>query len=88
MLLCGNFNMTNVERIFESIVARGQHPRIYSDTIMLLEQLGYALDKENQRLYRKYRYSMPEPALTHTIESALTWGVCSATRPHFGMAAM
>lgn len=74
LLLCGNFNMTNVERIFESIVARGQHPRIYSDTIMLLEQLGYALDKENQRLYRKYRYSMPEPALTHTIEKRIDMG--------------
>ncbi|MBD5346910.1 MAG: amidophosphoribosyltransferase [Bacteroides sp.] len=74
LLLCGNFNMTNVEQIFDSIVARGQHPRIYSDTIMLLEQLGYALDTENQRLYRKYRYAMPEPALTHTIEKRLDLG--------------
>ena len=45
LLLCGNFNMTNTEEIFERIVERGQHPRIYADTVMLLEQLGYALDK-------------------------------------------
>ncbi len=74
LMLCGNFNMTNVEEIFESIVARGQHPRIYADTVMLLEQLGYALDTENQRLYRLYRDSLPEPELTHTIEHRLDMG--------------
>ena len=47
LLLCGNFNMTNVDSIFNRIVAQGQHPRIYGDTFLLLEQLGYALDKEN-----------------------------------------
>ncbi len=54
LMLCGNFNMTNVESIFRSIVEKGQHPRIYSDTVIILEQLGYALDKENNRLYHKY----------------------------------
>lgn len=71
LLLCGNFNMTNTEEIFHRIVERGQHPRIYADTVMLLEQLGYALDKENQRLYRQYRFALPEPALTHMIEERL-----------------
>lgn len=74
LLLCGNFNMTNVEDIFKSIVDRGQHPRIYADTVMLLEQLGYALDSENQRLYRRHRFEMPEPMLTHTIEKCLDLG--------------
>ncbi len=68
LLLCGNFNMTNVDRIFDSIVQRGQHPRIYSDTVMLLEQLGYAVDKENHRLYREFRDSLDEPQLTYAIE--------------------
>lgn len=71
LLLCGNFNMTNTDEIFDRIVERGQHPRIYADTVMLLEQLGYALDKENQRLYRQYRFALPEPALTHMIEEHL-----------------
>ena len=34
MLLCGNFNMTNVEEIFQSVINEGQHPRIYSDTAL------------------------------------------------------
>lgn len=71
LLMCGNFNMTNVDRLFETVVSRGQHPRIYSDTIILLEQLGYALDQENQRLYRKYRDTLDEPELTHRIEDEL-----------------
>lgn len=74
LMLCGNFNMTNVDEIFNSIVARGQHPRIYADTVMLLEQLGYALDSENQRLYRLHRHSLPEPQLTRMIEQSLDMG--------------
>lgn len=68
LLLCGNFNMTNVDEIFEAVVKRGQHPRIYSDTIMLLEGLGYALDEENQRLYRQFRDIYDGPELTRKIE--------------------
>lgn len=71
LLLCGNFNLTNVDEVFESIVARGQHPRIYSDTIVLLEQLGYALDKENHRLYREFRNSLEDPMLEKAIEDNL-----------------
>jgi len=71
LLMCGNFNMTNVDRIFESIIRSGQHPRIYSDTVILLEQLGYALDKENHRLYRKYRGKLDDPALEYAIEDNL-----------------
>ena len=53
LLLCGKFNMTNVEHIFNNVVSQGQHPRIYSDTVIILEQLGFELDKENSRLYHK-----------------------------------
>jgi amidophosphoribosyltransferase len=52
MLLCGNFNLTNVDEIFNSIVALGQHPRYYADGFILLEQLGHALDRENERMYK------------------------------------
>ena len=54
MLLCGNFNMTNVDEIFDSIVATGQHPRLYADTFILLEQLGHALTGENERLFSEH----------------------------------
>ncbi len=71
LLLCGNFNMTNVDEVFKDIVEHGQHPRIYSDTIVLLEQLGYALDKENHRLYREYRDKVEGPNLSIAIEDNL-----------------
>ena len=54
LMLCGNFNMTNVESIFSEVVAKGQHPRIFSDTVIILEQLGYSLDKENSRLHQEF----------------------------------
>ena len=71
LLLCGNFNMTNVDEIFKKVVEKGQHPRIYSDTVMLLEQLGYALDKENHKVYRKYRDTLPEQEITKKIEEEI-----------------
>lgn len=57
LLLCGNFNLTNVDQIFDCVVSHGQHPRIYSDTVMVLEQLGHALDKEHDRLFSLYKDS-------------------------------
>ena len=69
MLLCGNFNITNVEEVFSKVVEEGQHPRIYSDTVILLEQIGYYLDKENQRLYDKFKAEgFDGVALTNKIE--------------------
>lgn len=82
LLLCGNFNMTNVDSIFNSIVAQGQHPRIYGDTFLLLEQLGYALDKENHRLYKLYRDEYSGIDLTHKIQDTLDIpGVLKAVSP-------
>lgn len=68
LLMCGNFNMTNVDELFRSVVNRGQHPRLYSDTIILLEMLGFALDKENHRIYRKYRDGNSESYYDHQLE--------------------
>lgn len=80
LLMCGNFNMTNVDTIFQDVVKSGQHPRIYSDTVILLEQLGDALDKENHRIYRQYRDSLAGPMLTHAIEDNLDMSrILSAT---------
>ncbi|MDH8701327.1 amidophosphoribosyltransferase [Dysgonomonadaceae bacterium PH5-43] len=45
LMLCGNFNLTNVDEIFEYLVDRGEHPRLYSDTFMLLEMLGSLMDE-------------------------------------------
>ena len=51
LCLCGNFNLTNVDEIFEHIVEKGQHPRIYSDTYIMLELMGHRLDRESERVY-------------------------------------
>ena len=55
LALCGNLNLTNVDEIFSKITAEGQHPRIYSDTYIMLEQVGHRLDREVERLYQHYR---------------------------------
>ena len=55
LCLCGNFNMTNVEDIFREITAEGQHPRVYSDTYIILEQMGHRLDCESERLFDEAR---------------------------------
>ncbi len=54
LMLCGNFNLTNVSEVYDQLVSQGQHPRLYSDTFLMLEMLGYNLDREIQRLYDKY----------------------------------
>ena len=49
--ICGNFNLTNSDEVFDHIVSKGQNPRSTSDTYVLLEQLGHRLDREVDRLY-------------------------------------
>ena len=51
LALCGNFNLTNVDEVFQKITAIGQHPRQYADTYIMLEQLGHRLDREVEKLY-------------------------------------
>lgn len=53
LCICANFNMTNVDEIFRHIAVKGQHPRMVSDTYLLLEQLGHRLDREAERKYRE-----------------------------------
>lgn len=53
LCICANFNMTNVMEIFNKIAVKGQHPRMVSDTYILLEQLGHRLDRESERCYEE-----------------------------------
>ena len=69
LALCGNFNLTNVNDIFKEITAIGQHPRKYADTYIMLEQMGHRLDREVERLYRKYEEEgLRVMDITHAIE--------------------
>ena len=46
LILAGNFNMTNTDELFQSLVKLGQHPREQSDTITIMEKIGHFLDSE------------------------------------------
>lgn len=69
LALCGNFNLTNVDEVFEKITSQGQHPRIYSDTYIMLEQVGHRLDREVERLFAQYKeQGLSGLELTNAIE--------------------
>ncbi len=72
LALCGNFNLTNVDEIFASITADGQHPRKYADTYIMLEQVGHRLDREVERLYTECKGEGLEGMdITHAIEDRI-----------------
>ena len=51
LCLCGNFNMTNIDEVFDFLTAQGQSPRIYGDSYITLELMGHRLDREVERLF-------------------------------------
>ena len=53
LCLCGNFNMTNIDEVFQFLTAQGQSPRIYGDSYITLELMGHRLDREVERLYEE-----------------------------------
>jgi amidophosphoribosyltransferase len=55
LVLAGNFNLTNVDEIFKSLEDLGQHPKDYTDTVTVLENVGHFLDEENQYWFRRYK---------------------------------
>ncbi len=57
LIVAGNFNMTNVDELFDKLVDLGQFPREMSDTMTVLEKIGHFLDVENQKLFKKFKPS-------------------------------
>lgn len=55
LVLAGNFNMTNVDELFDQLVDLGQHPKERADTVTILEKIGHFLDEENEDIYRKLK---------------------------------
>jgi amidophosphoribosyltransferase len=62
LVMAGNFNMTNVDDLFDKLVSLGQHPKEKVDTVTVMEKIGHFLDEENQRQFGKFkdRYENPE----------------------------
>jgi amidophosphoribosyltransferase len=55
LALAGNFNLTNVDEVFQKLISMGQHPRDYNDTVTILENIGHFLDEENEEIFVKLR---------------------------------
>ena len=54
LVVAGNFNLTNVDELFQHLVDLGQHPKEKSDTVTVMERIGHFLDRENDRLMQHY----------------------------------
>lgn len=55
LIVAGNFNMTNVDELFENLVELGQHPKEKADTVTVMEKIGHFLDDEVAKLYKKIK---------------------------------
>jgi len=55
LVVAGNFNLTNVDELFNKLIDLGQYPIETSDTITILEKIGHFLDEENEELYWKFK---------------------------------
>lgn len=52
LIVAGNFNLTNVQELFNSLVDLGQHPKQLADTVTVMEKIGHFLDKEVTHIYK------------------------------------
>ena len=69
LCLCGNFNMTNIDEIFEKIVHQGQSPRMFGDSYITLEWMGHRLDREVERNFNAAkRIGLQDLDVTHYID--------------------
>ncbi len=55
LIVAGNFNMTNVSKLFDKLVELGQHPKERADTVTVMEKIGHFLDDEVRKLYKKLK---------------------------------
>ena len=74
LAVAGNFNMTNVDELFDKLLQLGQHPKEKVDTVTVLEKIGHFLDLENQELFNKYKSHYSNQEITEIIENELSLG--------------
>jgi amidophosphoribosyltransferase len=55
LIVAGNFNMTNVDELFNQLVELGQHPKEKADTVTVMEKIGHFLDEANEELYAQFK---------------------------------
>lgn len=71
LVMAGNFNMTNVEELFDILVGLGQFPKDKVDTVTVMEKIGHFLDEGNQHIFDKYKDTLSNHEITHKIEEEL-----------------
>jgi len=71
LVIAGNFNMTNVEELFDKLINIGQHPKDKVDTVTVMEKIGHFLDLENQLIFDKYRDNFSNQEITELIETEI-----------------
>ncbi|MBL6663238.1 MAG: amidophosphoribosyltransferase [Flavobacteriales bacterium] len=71
LVLAGNFNMTNVDELFNQLVEIGQHPKEKADTVTILEKIGHFLDEENDRIYYDKRDEYSKKEISKVIAEEL-----------------
>lgn len=71
LVVAGNFNMTNVDELFDILMKLGQHPKDKADTVTVMEKIGHFLDEENNDIFRKYKEQYTNQEITEVIESEL-----------------
>lgn len=72
LVICGNFNMTNVDELLEQLYELGQHPKEKADTVTVLEKIGHFLDVENQEIFDSYNAKgLSNVEITHKIAEEL-----------------
>ncbi len=71
LVMAGNFNMTNVDELFNKLVDIGQFPKDKVDTVTVMEKIGHFLDEENQRIFDKYRDTLTNQDATEKIEEEI-----------------
>ena len=71
LVVAGNFNMTNVDELFEKLIELGQHPKEKVDTVTAMEKIGHFLDEENELIFRKHKKTHSKTDLTQLIEDKI-----------------
>ncbi len=74
LVMAGNFNMTNVDELFNVLVELGQHPKEKVDTVTVMEKIGHFLDLEVQTLFEKYKEDFSNKEVSEIIEKELDLG--------------
>ena len=81
LIFAGNFNMTNLDELFNVLIDLGQSPKEKSDTVTILEKVGHFLDEENNRIYNKYSDTLSKKDISLKIEEELD--VCNILQNSF-----